>query len=136
MTIVTSVATCNVRRMFSSRRITVVTGTAISKNLGVINVEHGRPDIRRVAALANIGRLNMKRPLSCCLDTVVTAGTVSGDIQVIEICGQPTGGTVAIITRNRALNMRRVFTSSSHSIVTACTSSNDLRVINGHDRCP
>ena len=64
----------------------VMTGAAGAQYLGVIDSDHGCPEIRGVAVLADIGRLNMCRTLTRRVCAVVTACTVASDVRVIEVC--------------------------------------------------
>ena len=93
-----------------------------------------RPYVGVVAILADIGCQHMCRVLARCFDAVVTADAIAGDVQVIEISGQPAGGRVAIITIVAAAYVGRVFTGSDNSVMTRAAGPNDLSVVNGYGR--
>ncbi len=76
----------------------------------------------------------MCRVLARCFDAVVTADAIAGDVQVIEISGQPAGGRVAIITIVAAAYVGRVLTGSDNSVMTRAAGPNDLSVVNGYGR--
>jgi len=84
--IVASVAAFNMGWVLTCGRDTVMAGATSTNYLGGIDNHHRRKHIRRVTVLADIRCLNMGRVLANCVCTVVTAGTVAGDIHMIEIC--------------------------------------------------
>ena len=86
MTVVTSIAAGNVCRGLADGSDAVVAGTAGSYYLRVINGQHGRKQIGRVAIFADIGCLNVRWVLADCLCTVVATDAIAGDIDVIEVC--------------------------------------------------
>ena len=86
MAIVAGVATRNMRWVLADGSDAVVAGTASSYYLRVINGQHGRKQIGRVAILADIGCLNVRWVLADCLCTVVATDAIAGDIDVIEVC--------------------------------------------------
>lgn len=85
MTVVAVVATGDVRRMLTGCCHSVMAGTAGAKHLRVINRVNGYPDVRGMAVFANIARLKMGRILARCIRAVMAAGTVAGNVDVIEI---------------------------------------------------
>jgi hypothetical protein len=84
--IVASIAAFNMGRVLACGRDTVMTGATGTDNLGVINSHHRRKHVRRVTVLADIRCLNMRRVFADCVGAIVAAGTVAGDIHMIEIC--------------------------------------------------
>lgn len=56
----------------------------------VINAEHRRKHIGVVAILANIRGLDVRRGFAGRLSAIVAIEAGSGDVDVIEICWQPT----------------------------------------------
>jgi hypothetical protein len=85
VTIITSVATQYVCRVFAGRNRTVVAGAARTDNLGMINCKHGCKYIGVVAILADIRGLDVGEVLAGCIRAVMAVNTISGDIQMIEI---------------------------------------------------
>jgi len=63
----------------------VVAGRARTKHLCMVNGHHRRKNIRRVTVFADIGRLYMRLVLTYRIRAVMTAHTVAGDIDVVEI---------------------------------------------------
>jgi len=87
MAVVAVIATRDVRWMFTSCRHSVMTGTAGAYYLRVVDRVNGYPDVRGVAIFADIARLNMCLILARGIRAVMAAGTVAGDVDVIEIGG-------------------------------------------------
>ncbi len=87
MTVVAGVATRNVRRVLAGGNDAVMAGAAIADYLGVIDGKHRGENSCVVAVLTDIRCLNVGRVFTGCVRAVVTAGTVAGDIKVIEIRG-------------------------------------------------
>lgn len=85
MTVITGIAAGNMRRRLADSDYTVVTGVTGPHYLGVIHCHHGRKHVRCVTVLADIRCLNVGRILADRVRAIVTAGTVTGDIHVIEI---------------------------------------------------
>lgn len=98
MTVVTIIATRNVRRMFAGRRIAVVAGSAATEDLRMVHGVGWHPDIAVVAVLANVCRLNVSRILADRCDAVVAVDAITNDAGVIKIGGQPPGRRVAVFT--------------------------------------
>jgi len=131
--ILAGIATGNVRRVLARGDDAIMAGVAASYYLGVINSHHRREYIRGVAVFTNIRRLDVCRVLADRLSTVVAAKTVTGDVHVIEIRGQPTDCAVTVIAGVAAGNVRRVLAGGDDAVVTGTTTSDHLRVIDGHD---
>lgn len=129
MTIITIIAAGNVRRILAGRRNSVMTGAARSQNLRMVDSKHWHPDVRGMAVLTHVARLHMGRVLTRCVDTVVAADTVTRDIDVIKIRGQPGGCGMTIIAIIAACNVRRVFTRRSEAIVTGAAGAGDLCMV-------
>ena len=83
--VVAVVAARDVGRMLPGRRDAVVAGAAGAEDLGVVHGKHGRPDIARMAVLADVGGLHVCRRFASCFGAVVTAETVADDVHVVEI---------------------------------------------------
>ena len=90
VTIVTGIAAGDMRWMFASCDDAVVTRIARTDDLCVIDGEGRGKNVRVVAVLANIAGLNVSDVLARRIDAVVAVNTIARDIQVIEVCRQPT----------------------------------------------
>jgi len=76
----------------------------------------------------------MRRVLADCVCTVVTAGTVAGDIHMIEIRRKPANRAVTIVTGIATGDMCRVFSGGGDSVVAGAATAEHLGVINGYNR--
>ena len=85
MAVITGIATGDVRCMLAGRNRAIVAGAASTDHLGVIDTNHGLPQVSAVTVFADGGRLDVSRALAGGLDTVMAAGTVTGDIDMIKI---------------------------------------------------
>ena len=129
MTIVAINSTVYVRRVFAGRYHTVMTGPASAHYLGMIDGERRLPYIRCVAVFADIGRLNMGERFAGGFNAVMAAGAVTGDVDVIKVCGQPANRGVTIVARVVAGDMRWVFASCCDAIMARATGTQHLRVV-------
>lgn len=111
MAIVAVITAAYMRQVFSDRGHAVMTGSTGTQYLRVINGERGCPDVRVVAVLAHIRCRNMRVALANSLYAVVTTDAISGNADVVEIGGQPTGGRMTIVAGIAARNVRRVLAS-------------------------
>jgi len=136
MTIVAGIATRNMCRILSGGCDTVMTGAAGANNLCVINRKDGRPDVRGMAVFADIAGLQVRRTLAGRFDTVMAACTVSGDIDVIEIRGQPARCRVTVVASVAARNVRRVFAGGRDAVMAGTAGTQYLRVIDCCHRRP
>ncbi len=89
MTVIAVVAAGNMGRMLASRRDAVVAGTAGTKYLRMINDICWLPDSAVVAVFTNIGRLDVGETLASSSNTVMAAGTISRDPDMIKIRRSP-----------------------------------------------
>ena len=133
MAILAGIATGNVRRVLARGDDAIMAGVAASYYLGVINSHHRREHIRGVAVFTNIRRLNMCRVFADRLSAVMAAETVTDDVYVIEIRGQPACCAVTVVAGVAAGYVRRVLAGGNDAVVAGGTTSNHLRVIDGHD---
>jgi hypothetical protein len=134
MTVVTGITAGEVGRVFAGRNDTVVTRITGANDLRVIDSKHRREDIRVVAILANIARLDMCQILAGRLHAIVAVDAIPGDVQVVEICRQPPGSGMAVVTSIPAGQMVEVFSTRDNTIVTRATGSDDLHVVDNVDR--
>jgi len=123
MTIVASITTGDMSRVFAGRRNAVMTGTAAAQNLCVIDGKHGRPNVRCVAVLANIAGLYVCRGLADGLRAVVAAHTIASDVDVIEVRRQPGDRRMAVVAVVAAGYMGRVFAGRCDAVMTGATSA-------------
>lgn len=129
MAIVTGVATGEMGGMFAGGYDAIVTGVAGTDDLRVINGEHRREYVGVVAVFTDISCLNVRLAFACCLHTVVAVDAISADIQVVEICWQPSGRRVAVVASIAAGQVIQVFAASGNSIVAGPTLSDNLHMI-------
>ena len=85
VTVVTNIAAWHVRWVFSSRDYAVMTAVAGTNDLGMVNGKDRCKKIRRVAILADIACLNMRRIFAGCLNAIVAIDTVTSNVYVIKI---------------------------------------------------
>ena len=72
------------RRVLPGRCDAVVTGVAGTQHLCVVDCED-RHELRIcVAVLADIGRRNVSRIFPGCIDTVMAANAIAGDVHMAE----------------------------------------------------
>ena len=136
MTVVAVVAAVDVSRMFAGRRHAIVTGATGTDDLGVIDGEHGRPDIRRMAVLTDIAGLHVICRFACGVHSVVTAKAVARDVHVIEVGGQPASRRMAIVAVIATRNVCRVLAGRRNPVMTRAAGTNHLRMIDGIGRGP
>jgi len=137
--VVAVVAACNMGLMFSGCRNAVVANGTAAQHLCVIDSHYRRPNCRAMTILADVRCLYMRRVLARRIRGVVTGHAIACDIDVIEICGQPCGGGMAIVAVITARDMHRVFSGRSNAIMTSAAVAQYLSMVDsGHrppDRC-
>jgi len=136
MTVVAGVAACYVSRVLTACSDPIMAGATGSQNLCVINGDHGLPHIGRVAVLADICRLNVRRAFAGRRRSVMAANTISDDVHVIEIRRQPGNRGVTVVAGIAARDVSRVLTDRSDAVMAGATGSQNLCVINGHYGLP
>ena len=117
MAVLAVFAACNMCRSFARRDRTVVAGSARPDNLCVVDRKSRNPNVRVMAILTNVARLDMRQILARCLDTVVAAGAVASDSDVIEVRGQPAGRRMAVIAVITGRDMRQMFAGRGRSVM-------------------
>ncbi len=85
---------------------------------------------------ADVRCLYMRRVLAGRIRTVMTGHAIARDIDVIEICGQPCGGGMAIVAVITARDMHRVFSGRSNAIVTSAAAAQYLSMVDSGHRLP
>jgi hypothetical protein len=73
--------------------------------------------------------LDMCQVLASRVHAIVAVDTISGDVQVIEIRWQPSGGGMAVVTGISAVQMVEVFSTRGDAIVAGAAGADDLHVI-------
>ena len=135
MAVLAVFAACNMRRSFARRDCTVVAGSAHPDNLCVVDRKSRSPNVRVMAILTNIARLNVCEILARRLDTVVAAGAVASDSDVIEVGGQPSGRCMAVIAIVAGRNMCQMFAGCGRTVMAGSAGAENLRVIDSVGRC-
>jgi len=75
----------NVILVLAGRDDAVVAGATRTQNLRMVDGHYGLPQIRGVAVLADVSRQDVCLAFTSRLRAVVTAETVAGDVDVIEV---------------------------------------------------
>jgi len=73
------------RRVFSRRGGAIVARAASTNDLSMVNGKGRYPNVRIVAIFTNFRREYMGWVLTCRFNTVVTAGTIAGYSDMVEI---------------------------------------------------
>lgn len=136
MTVITGIAAVYMCRVLAGCRDAVMAGTAGAQYLCVIDRKHGCPHIRGMAVFADIRGLHMRRTFARSIRAVMTAGTVSGDVDVIEVGGQPARRRVTVVASVAAGNVRRVLASRRDTVMAGTAGTQYLRMVDRKDRRP
>lgn len=134
MAVIAIAAAVNMGRILACCGDTIVTGAARTNNLVVVNGYHRCKDVTAVTVLANVCRLYVCWILAGGICAVMAADTITDDIRMVEICGQPGNRAVAIVTGVATGNMRGVFAGGICAVVAGTATSQDLGVIHGYCR--
>lgn len=117
MAVVAIVAREYVRWVLTGCGNPIVTRTARTQYLRVINGIGGRKNVRVVAILANVGCLYVRKILSRGADAVMATDAVADDTHVVEVCGPPADGRVAIFAVIATRDMRWVLAGRSDTVM-------------------
>jgi len=79
----------------------------------------GAEEIDGMTVFTDVGGFNMLWVFACGYYSVVAAGTVGSNRIMVEVCGRPGVGGVAVLTVIVALDVLCMFTGGSAAIVTA-----------------
>jgi len=131
VTVVAGVAAGKVGRVFAGCRDVVMTGDAGPQYLRVIDSDYRVPQVRGVAVLADIRRLNVRWVFVSRVRAVMAARTGAGNVVVIKIRRQPGDGTVTVVAIVAAGKVSRVFPACGDTVMAAATAAQNLRVIDG-----
>jgi hypothetical protein len=129
--VVAVVAGRNVRWMFASRCRAVVARTASPNDLGVIDGVGRCKDVRVMAILANVRRLDMCGVLAHRVDAVMAAAAVINDSQMIEDCRAPGNGRMTVVTGIATRYVRGMFARREGAVVATVTGTDHLSMVNG-----
>ena len=122
--------------MLADGRRAVVTGEAGADDVGVIDPCHRQPAAGAMAVLADRVGLDVVGVLAGGFGAVVTAGTIAGDVAVVEHCAAPAVGGMAVITAVGAGDVRWMLADGGGAVVTGEAGTDDIRMIDTHNRDP
>lgn len=111
-----------------------MTRAAGADDLGMVNGKNGRKHVGVMAILADVARLDVRRILAGCLDTVVAIDAVAGNVDVVEICWYPAGRCVAVVAGVATRNVVWSLSGRRESVVTGATASGYLGVVDNVHR--
>ena len=117
MAVVAIVAGGYVGWVLTGRRDTIVTRTARTEHLRVIDRIGGRKNVRVVAVLTYVGCLYMRKILSCGANAVMATDAVASDTHVVEVCRPPADCRVAIFAIIATGYMRWVLAGRSGTVM-------------------
>ena len=129
MTVVAVSTARNVCRVLAGGNYAVMTGTARTQDLGMVDCKYGCKDIGRVAILADVCCLNVSLVLASGVHAVMAVQAIAGDIHMVEIRRQPTCRRVTIVTVNTARDVVRVLAGGRKTVMTGTAGAHDLRVV-------
>ena len=117
-------------------RVAIVAGRAGAQYLRVVDSGNRCPGRGGVAVFANIGRRYVRRVLAGCIRAVVTAETVVGDVDVIEVGRDPRDCRMAVIAVVAAGDMRGMLAGCGVAIVAGHAGSEHVGVVHHVSRRP
>ena len=117
MAVVAVVTTRDMCRMLAGRASSVVTGSAGSQDMCVVNNNCWLERERVVAVFANIARLNVCRALARCGDAVVARNAIAVNTGVVEPGRQPARRAVAVVALVIARNMGSGLSGCLYAVV-------------------
>lgn len=123
VTIIAGITTRDMRWVFSGSGNTVVTGSAGTENLGMVDGNDRLEGGRVMAVFANVCRLNMYGTFPGRTHAVVTADAVARNTRVIKNSRNPGRGRVAIIALITGGNMRECLAGRLEAIMTGHAAS-------------
>ena len=134
--VITGTAADNVGRVLAGRGDAVMTGTAGTKNLCMIDGQHRCPKNRGMAVLAYVGGLNVGRTFAGGIRAVVAVCAITVDVCVVKIGGQPGNRGVAVVAVITADHMSRMLARRRDTVMTRAAVAYNLGVIDGYHRAP
>lgn len=118
MTVITGVTARDMRRMLAGRCNPVVTRSADTNYLSMVDGICRCPDVRVVAVLAYIGCLHMCKVLARGFHTVMAAHAVSRYVDMIKLSRTPGIACMAVVAGIATANMRRVLAGRCEAVMT------------------
>ena len=109
---------------------------ACTDYLSMIDHRCRGPGINAVAIFTDRRCLNVRRVLAGCVNTVVAARAIAGDINVIKICWRPGHSCVAIIAIVATGEMVEILAGCRDAVMTGTTAAKHLCVVNHVRRQP
>ena len=134
--VVTSIAAGQMIQVFAAGGNAIVAGSTLSDNLQVIDKVGRRERIAVMAVLTNNSGLNVAWVFAGRVRTVVTVSTVTEDIRVTKICGNPRGSRVAVVAIRAARNVSRVFANCCDTVMTGAAFAQNLHMVDSKRGCP
>jgi len=125
-----------VRRRFANRLHAVVATDTSSQHLRVIYPEKRCPERGRVAILADIGRLHVRRTLAGSVEAVVTGKAIARDIAVVEHGRDPGCARMTIVAAVAGGDVIRCLPCCLEAVVTATATACHRRMIHKGDGTP
>jgi len=129
VTVSAVIAACNVRRVLASCGTANVTGATAAYYVGVVNGQHGLPNRRVVAVLADIRRQNMRNTFAGGNGAVVAAEAAASNICVVKYSWHPSRRVMTIVTLITGNDMARRFSGCLHAVVAGSASADHGCVI-------
>ncbi len=90
--VIAIIAAGDMRWVFANSYHTVMTRATGANNLSVVDIKGRNPGVRRMAIFADNAGENMVGILARCIRAVVATRTISGDVDMVKVCGQPANG--------------------------------------------
>jgi len=134
MAVIAIVTTCYVCRMLACCRGAVMARPAGAQDLRMVDSVCGREDIRVVTIFTNVACLYMRRAFANRINTVMAAGTIVEDAEVVESRRPPGNSRMAIIASIAACYVCRMFACCNEAIVAGVAGTNNLCMVHGEDR--
>ena len=92
MAVIAIIAAGDMRRVFADGYHAVMTRAASPNYLGVVDCKGRNPGVWCMAIFADDTGKNMIGILARCIRAVVAASTISCDVDMVKVCGQPANG--------------------------------------------
>jgi len=116
--VIAVVATRDVRRVFPGRDDTIVTRKAAAEHLRMVHDVDRRPNHVAMTVFANVRGQDVHWSLAGGFHAIVTTDAVAGDVDVVEVCGGPGDGRMAVVTIVAARDVIERFASRDRTVMT------------------
>jgi hypothetical protein len=121
MAVFTDVGRSNVSSVLARRASTVMATDAVANDAGVIKIG-GNPGNRRVAVVAVIAALHVRRILARGDRAVMAGSAAAGYLSMVDgISGRPERVVVAVLTNIGRIDVRRILAASFGAVVASET---------------